>query len=149
MMGCISISTLWLHRIGPVTELYQESLQKSKEEKGALLCSWISALRVCYKIFCLAQLFQAYVFLPLVLLSLLIFIVWWGSSSGILIKHICLLCIVQLRPSGYHLQLLGDRHWGQICWRPSRHRMRVHWQGRNRALGDRFQPKKWKDGTAH
>lgn len=66
----------------------------------------------------------------------------WGSPSGILIKHICLLCIVQLRPSWYHLQLLGDRHRGQICWCPSRHRMRVHWQGRNRALGNRFQPRK-------
>lgn len=39
MMGCISISALWLHRISPVTELDRESLQKSKEKKGALLCS--------------------------------------------------------------------------------------------------------------
>lgn len=67
---------------------------------------------------------------------------WWGSPSGVLIKHICLLCIVQLRPSWYHLQLLSDRHRGQICWCPSRHRVRVHWQGRNGALGNRFQPKR-------
>lgn len=35
---------------------------------------------------------------------------WWGSSSRILIKHICLRSVIQLRPSGYHVQLLGDRH---------------------------------------
>lgn len=52
---------------------------------------------------------------------------WWGTPSRILIKHICLLSIIQLRASWYHLQLLGDRHGRQICWCPSGHRMRVHW----------------------
>lgn len=34
----------------------------------------------------------------------------WGSSSMILIKDICLLSVIQLRSTRYHLQLFCDRH---------------------------------------
>lgn len=49
---------------------------RRKKEPSCVVGFQHWGLRVCCKTFCLTQLFQAYVFLPLVLSSLLIFIVW-------------------------------------------------------------------------